>query len=354
MSSPTLSTPHRRRNALTGEWVLVSPQRTLRPWLGAVEKSVPATVPPYDPTCYLCPGNARAGDVRNPPYTGTFVFTNDFAALVPAGGRVKTVDRGLLTAQIEPGTCRVVCFSPRHDLTLPRLPVGEVERVIETWTEEFARLQSRPEIGYVQIFENQGSMMGASNPHPHCQIWAQETVPGIPSVEGAQQREHYQHTGRTLLEEYVSQEEEEGERLVCTNDEWVALVPYWAVWPFELLVVPRRPVSDLLRLNEAERRGFADILRRVTIRYDNLFQAPFPYSAGIHQSPTDGTAHEEWHLHMHFLPPLLRSATIRKFMVGYELLAEPQRDITPEHSAERLRALPERHYLDGEPSLPGA
>ncbi|MGA9117894.1 MAG: UDP-glucose--hexose-1-phosphate uridylyltransferase [Bacteroidota bacterium] len=347
MISPELfANPHRRRNALTGEWVLVSPQRTLRPWQGAVEKTAPATLLPYDPACYLCPGNARAGNERNPPYTDTFVFTNDFAALIPSKPGGDTGEERLLTARRESGICRVVCFSPRHDLALPRLGPPAVERVVETWVEEYSRLRDQPGIGYVQIFENKGSMMGASNPHPHCQIWAQSTVPGIPAAEGVRQREHFQRTGRTLLSDYLELEEKEGERIVCRNDQFVALVPFWAVWPFEILVVARRPVPDLLHFTSSERTGFADILRQVTIRYDNLFESPFPYSAGMHQSPTDGVPHEEWHFHMHFLPPLLRSATVRKFMVGYELLAEPQRDITPELSAERLRAVPKTHYLD--------
>ena len=355
--------PHRRFNALTGEWVLVSPHRTRRPWQGQVERRPPENRSPYDPSCYLCPGNERAGGERNPNYAGTFIFENDYAALVPEGrGARSAAVRGqqrteaprtahlapraedLLRAIPEPGTCRVVCFSPRHDLTLPDMAIPVIRGVVDAWAEEFERLGSDPEIGYVQIFENKGEVMGASNPHPHGQIWAQRSVPLIPSREGERFAEHVGRTGRTLLEDYLAVELEQEERVVCANNGFVALVPFWATWPFELLVVSRRPVPHLPALDAGERDQLADILKRVTTRYDNLFETSFPYSAGFHQAPTDGAAHPEWHLHMHFYPPLLRSATVRKFLVGYEMLGEAQRDLTPEAAAARLRDQPEVHY----------
>ncbi len=348
MTTELFRAPHRRFNPLTGEWILVSPQRTLRPWQGSVERP-PTDLPPrYDPACYLCPGNSRAGRERNPHYNGTFVFTNDFSALLPGTPAAASGQGSLLAARGEAGTCRVVCFSPRHDLTLAQMDTRGVRGVIDAWVDEYARLCGVPGIGYVQIFENKGPMMGASNPHPHGQIWAQASVPDVPAREAARQLEHFHTSGSTLLSRYLSCELREEERLVTANEHFVALVPFWAVWPFETMIVSRRPIPDLTRLLPDERQAFADILRRLTVRYDNLFQTPCPYSAGIHQAPTDGADHPEWHLHMHFYPPLLRSASIRKFMVGYEMLAEPQRDITAEVSAARLRELPEVRYDAGE------
>jgi UDPglucose--hexose-1-phosphate uridylyltransferase len=357
--------PHRRFNPLTGEWVLVSPHRTRRPWQGQVERRPADNRPRYDPTCYLCPGTERAGGARNPAYDGTFIFENDFAALTRADGGGQRVESAavstltpppsaLLRAEPEPGTCRVVCFSPRHDLTLPDMEVGVIRGVVDAWAAEYERLAGDPEIGYVQIFENKGEVMGASNPHPHGQIWAQRSVPLIPAREGERFAEHYARTGRTLLADYLALELELGERIVVENDGFVALVPFWAVWPFELLVVSRRPVPHLDALDDAERDQLSDILKRVTTRYDNLFETSFPYSAGFHQAPTDGTAHREWHLHMHFYPPLLRSATVRKFLVGYEMLGEPQRDLTPESAAARLRELPEMHFRAARSEAEGA
>ena len=333
---------HRRLNLLTGEWVLVSPHRTQRPWQGSIERVDIVTRPAYDPQCYLCPGNARAGGVRNPAYRGPFVFDNDFAALrspsseEPTPGEVCVDD--LLIAQRESGRCRVVCFSPRHDLSLPDMEPSAIRSVVEIWTDESERLGHDPEIGYVQIFENRGEMMGCSNPHPHGQIWAQRSVPVVVAQETVRLHDHYLRHGRTLLTDYLQLECALGDRVVCANDGFVALVPFWAMWPFELLIVSVRPVARLSALADAERTHLADLLRRVTTRYDNLFATPFPYSAGVHQAPTDGLPHPEWHLHLHFYPPLLRSATVRKFVVGYELLAESQRDLTPEAAAQRLRA----------------
>lgn len=347
MSEAMPGTPHRRMNLLTGEWVLVSPHRTKRPWQGQMETPAPAERPAYDPECYLCPGNARAGGAQNPPYTSTFVFENDYAALLPNADPVNfqrslTPDGpALLVAEGERGICRVVCFSPRHDLTLAQMSATEIRSVVDVWAAQYTELGAIPWVNHVQIFENRGAMMGASNPHPHGQIWATATVPVEPAKELVQQRTYYGAHGRTLLSDYLELELRERERIVCTNERFVALVPFWATWPFETLVLPREPRSALPDLDEAERDALADILRRLTRRYDNLFQTSFPYSMGFHQCPTDGAAHPEWHLHAHFYPPLLRSATVRKFMVGFELLGMPQRDITPESAAERLRELPE-------------
>jgi UDPglucose--hexose-1-phosphate uridylyltransferase len=338
--------PHRRRNPLTGEWVLVSPHRMQRPWQGQVEPRSTEAQPAYDPGCYLCPGNERAGGARNPAYGSAYAFDNDFAALKPVAspGSGHVSDDGLLVAEPESGECRVICFSPRHDHSLPDMSIAAIRDVVDLWSEEYARLGRRDDIGHVQIFENKGQVMGCSNPHPHGQIWAQRTVPREPAREAGHLAEHHARHGRTLLEDYLALELRRGERIVCANDDFVALVPYWAVWPFETLVIGRRPAAHLGELTDGERTALADIIKRLTTRYDNLFEISFPYSAGIHQAPTDGRTHPEWHLHMHLYPPLLRSATVRKFLVGYEMLGEPQRDLTAESAAERLRGLSERLY----------
>ncbi len=345
--------PHRRYNPLTREWVLVSPHRTKRPWQGQVETPPPEQRPLYDPNCYLCPGNARANGEINPHYEHTFVFTNDFSALLPdipsgeyasSAGSPDDAAPPLLYARSERGVCRVVCFSPRHDLTLPEMDVPDLARVVDVWAQEYEAIGALPYIGYVQIFENRGAMMGASNPHPHGQIWATERLPLTIMREDTAQRDYLAATGRSLLADYLALELEREERLVCANDYFVALVPFWAVWPFETMIISRRHAGAISDLTADERVGLADMLKRLTTRYDNLFQVSFPYSLGFHQRPTDGTPYPAWHLHAHAYPPLLRSATVRKFMVGFELLAEAQRDITPEQAAERLRALPERHY----------
>lgn len=340
--------PHRRYNPLTRDWILVSPHRTHRPWQGQVERTpVPASLT-YDPSCYLCPGNSRAGGIQNPEYTSTFVFENDFAALKleRAQGGVNECGRGLIVAETERGLCKVVCFSPRHDLTLPRMSIGEIRSVVDVWSDEHAAIGSMPEIQYVQIFENRGEMMGCSNPHPHCQIWATETIPNEPTKEQAALAEYRERNGSCLLCDYVAYECGSGERLVCENEHFVAVVPFWAIWPFETLLLSKDHVADMPSMNGQARTALADILRRLTIRYDNLFEVSFPYSMGFHQRPTDGQDHAEWHFHAHFYPPLLRSATVRKFMVGYEMLASPQRDITPESAAERLRSLADVHFAE--------
>ncbi|MGC9999846.1 MAG: UDP-glucose--hexose-1-phosphate uridylyltransferase [Bryobacteraceae bacterium] len=335
--------PHRRLNPLTGEWVLVSPHRTKRPWQGQVEKVPPDERPAYDPGCYLCPGNARAGGLRNPQYETTLVFANDFAALLPdtpAG----TFEHGeLLRAEAQPGVCRVVCFSPRHDLAIAEMDAGAVRRVVDAWVDEYSELMARPGIGYVQIFENRGAMMGCSNPHPHGQIWAPSTIPNEPAKEHAAQKAYFESHGRTLLADYADVELKLGERIVAVNASFVVLTPFWAVWPFEVMIVSRRPVSGLDRMTERERDDLAAAMKSVATRYDNLFEVSFPYTMGFHQRPA-GAEYPFWHFHAHYYPPLLRSATVRKFMVGYEMLATPQRDITPEAAAARLRELSEVHY----------
>jgi len=343
--------PHRRFNPLTREWVQVSPHRTERPWQGQVESILPEAPATYDPNCYLCPGNARAGGARNPAYTETFVFDNDFAALKPDTPASDIQEKGLLVARSEAGRCRVVCFSPRHDLTMARMSVPELRHVVDTWAREFSELGNDPRIRSVQIFENRGAMMGCSNPHPHGQIWANETPPNELAKELAAFRDYRQLHGTTLLQDYLELELGKQERLVCANDHFVLLVPFWAVWPFETLLVSRRCVPALDELNDEERSALAEILRQATLRYDNLFRTSFPYTMGFHQRPTDGGDYPEFHLHAHFYPPLLRSATIRKFMVGYEMLAMPQRDITAETAALWLREVPAQHYLDLQPPI---
>lgn len=331
--------PHRRYNPLTRDWVLVSPQRAKRPWLGQVEKTPATELPSYDPTCYLCPGNERAGGIRNPEYTGTFVFDNDFAAILPGtpGDSFSTQSSNLLIAEPEQGICRVICFSPRHDLTLPQLSQAEVEKVIHTWADQSRELEALPWIQYVQIFENKGAIMGCSNPHPHSQLWATRHIPNEPARELASQKEYFQLHQSCLLLDALKEEQRSGERIICKNESFTALVPFWAVWPFEVLVTSHHPLAHLGDLTESEERDLAQILRDITNRYDRLFEVSFPYSMGFHPAPADGTRHPEWVLHAHFYPPLLRSATVKKFMVGYEMLAMPQRDLTPETAAERLR-----------------
>jgi UDPglucose--hexose-1-phosphate uridylyltransferase len=346
MTAP-LKSPHRRYNPLLDDWVLCSPHRLQRPWQGQVEHEPPETRPAYDPSCYLCPGNVRANGEHNPRYTSTFAFDNDFAALLPESPLDPVAEGGLLVAEPATGRCRVLCFSPRHDLTLAEMDTPSIRPVVDAWAAETETIGGNPSIRYVQVFENRGAMMGASNPHPHCQIWATGHVPVIPARKLATQRAYYDRHGRDLVGDYLERELADKERLVCRNEHWVALVPFWAVWPFELMLVPVRRAVDLPSLSGDERDALADILHRVCVRYDNLFHTPFPYSMGFHGRPTDGEEHPWWRLHAVYFPPLLRSATVRKFLVGYELTAEPQRDLTAEDAAARLRAQSETHYGKG-------
>jgi UDPglucose--hexose-1-phosphate uridylyltransferase len=345
ISSDLTAHSHCRFNPLKREWVLVSPHRMERPWQGQVETVSPEALLAFDPNCYLCPGNVRSGGLRNPTYTATFVFDNDFAALKPETPAEGVQEEELLVARSEAGRCRVVCYSPRHDLTMARMSVPEIYRVVDTWAEESRELGGQQNIQSVQVFENRGAMMGCSNPHPHGQIWANQTLPNELTGELAALGAYYRSHASTLLGDYLALEREKQERMVCVNDHFAVLVPYWAVWPFETLLVSRRSVSALHELSHEERNALADILSQTTVRYDNLFKTSFPYTMGIHQRPIDSEAHPEFHLHAHFYPPLLRSATVRKFMVGYEMLAMPQRDLTAETAAQWLRDVPARHYL---------
>ena len=361
--------PHRRLNALTGDWILVSPHRTKRPWQGQVERPPQETRPAHDPTCYLCPGNERAGGKRNPDYASTFVFTNDFAALLPNSPAAPAGGSPLMRAESEQGTCRVICFSPRHDLTLPEMPVEDIRHVVDVWAEQIVELGKQ--YRWVQVFENKGAVMGCSNPHPHGQVWAGSALPNEPAKEDRQQRAYFEQHGSPLLLDYAALEASQGERVVVENEHWLAVVPYWALWPFEILLLPRRHVLRLPDLTDAERDALASILKRLLTRYDNLFEVSFPYSMGWHGAPTGSeergemrdepevddqlpnssfivprSSFEHWQLHAHFYPPLLRSATVKKFMVGYEMLGEPQRDLTAEQAAGRLRELSEVHYKE--------
>lgn len=330
--------PHRRFNPLHGDWVLVSPQRTQRPWQGQVNKPTQAERLHYDPSCYLCPGNPRAGGAQTPAYTTVYAFDNDYPALLPPDASAAAPpSHGLLVAEPEAGRCRVVCFDPDHSLRLSQMPVESIVRVVELWQSETAELGALDWIGYVQIFENRGAMMGSSNPHPHCQIWATGHVPDEPAAETRTQADYLAQHGRTLLADYLAQELEARERVVLENEHFVAVVPFWAVWPFETLVLPRAALGSFTELTPAQAAGLAALLKAMTGAYDALFDTPFPYTMGFHQRPTDGAVHPEWTLHAHFYPPLLRSAEIRKFMVGFEMLGMPQRDITPERAAEMLR-----------------
>ena len=334
--------PHRRFNLLMDEWVLVSPQRNKRPWLGQTEATPPEQKPEHDAGCYLCAGSERAGGEVNPDYVGPYVFDNDFPALLPDTPQIDTTDDKLFRAKTALGTARVICFSERHDLTLPELPKQGVRRVVDAWVGQIEDLGRH--FGWVALFENKGAMMGCSNPHPHGQVWASDFIPNEVAREDACQKRFFNDTGKVLLVDYLEADLRQAERVVIDNEHWVAVVPYWANWPFETLLMPRRHVLRLTDLTEAERDGLADIVKRLTTRYDNLFETEFPYSMGWHGAPTGEGDYEYWQLHAHFYPPLLRSATVRKFMVGYELLSEPQRDMTAEDAAKKLRDLSERHY----------
>ncbi len=333
--------PHRRYNPLLGEWVLVSPHRAKRPWQGQSEEPSNEQKPSYDPNCYLCAGNTRINGEINPDYTGTFVFENDFAAL-KKDTEDASESEGLFQFQTEQGCSRVICFSPDHSKTLPELTNDQRMQVVDCWKKQTADLGQQYQ--WVQVFENKGAMMGCSNPHPHGQVWAQQHLPSDPAKKLTQLGEYYSTYSRPLLLDYARQEVEKQERVVCQNNHWVVVVPYWAAWPFETLLLPLFDVQSLDSISDQQTESLAEIIGEITTRYDNLFETSFPYSMGWHSAPFDNQAHPEWTLHAHFFPPLLRSASVRKFMVGYEMMAEAQRDLTPEQAADRLKALTVQHY----------
>lgn len=332
-----ISSPHRRYNPLKDEWVLVSPQRTRRPWNGEIENKMPISSVKYDPKCYLCPGNVRANGESNPQYKDTFVFTNDFPAMMNTSGRLKQYTSGILSSETISGECRVVCFSKRHDLTFAQMETADIKRVIETWIEQIKDLKKQ--YNYVQIFENKGEMMGCSNSHPHGQIWASSFIPDEVEKENRQQKQYFEKNKSGLLPDYLKAELSEKERIIIQNESWAVLVPFWAVWPFETLLLPKKRNPQLFMLTQKEILSLAEIMKQILQIYDRLFTTSMPYSMGWHFAPLNQSNPESWQLHAHYYPPLLRSATVKKFMVGYEMLAEAQRDITPEIAAERLRSL---------------
>lgn len=337
--------PHRRYNPLLDEWVLVSPHRAKRPWQGQNEIISTEKRPEYDRECYLCPGNVRANGVKNPDYSDSYVFENDFAAMKQEEiAFEEDQNTSFFKAKPERGISRVVCFSPRHDLTLPEMEVKDIVNIILTWQKEYTFLGDKDYINHVQIFENKGSVMGCSNPHPHGQIWAQSSLPTQVAKTQASLKSYYDKNKSSLLKDYLLQELDKKERIVIENEHFVVLVPFWAIWPYEVMIISKRHFGRITNMTAGEIKAYAEIMKAITIKYDNLFCTSFPYSSGIHQAPTDGEEHPEWHFHMHFYPPLLRSATVKKFMVGYELLGESQRDITAEKSAEILRNQSDVHY----------
>jgi UDPglucose--hexose-1-phosphate uridylyltransferase len=327
---------HKRYNILTGEWVLVSPHRAKRPWQGQNEAVNNEKRPSYDESCYLCPGNTRINGEVNPEYTDVFVFTNDFAAL-QNDSPTFNVNDGLLKAQSETGICKVICFSPDHSKSLADMSASEIQKVVFTWQKEFKELSENPKINYVQIFENKGAVMGCSNPHPHGQIWSQSSLPNEVLKKNTQQLDYYNKNKSSLLGDYLTQELDKNERIIFENDGFVVLVPFWAVWPFEVMIVPKKQQVNILEMTEDETLQYGEAIAVLTKAYDQIFNTSFPYSSGIHQAPTDGNANKHWHWHMSFYPPLLRSASVKKFMVGYEMFGTPQRDITPEQAVKMIK-----------------
>ena len=340
--------PHRRYNPLTAEWVKVSPHRTKRPWNGQTEKSSANILPEYEKTCYLCPGNERAGGNSNPGYKGVYVFDNDYAALLPDTETFEINENDFIRGKTEKGICRVICYTEKHNCTMAQMKTDEIISIIEIWKREYTGLSEKDFINHIQIFENKGAVMGCSNPHPHGQIWAEEFIPDLPASEILNQRKYFDKHGTPMLGDYAEYENEKKERIIYENSSFIAVVPYWAVWPFETMILPVKHITSIDQLGKSETADFADAFKKVTVKYDNLFKTSFPYSMGIHQSPVDGKDYSFTRMHVHFAPPLLRSATVKKFMVGYELMAMPQRDITPEKSAEILKVLPDVHYLESE------
>ncbi|RSK41900.1 UDP-glucose--hexose-1-phosphate uridylyltransferase [Mangrovimonas spongiae] len=334
---------HKRYNPLTGEWVLVSPHRAKRPWQGQEEEPSKEQRPSHDPTCYLCAGNKRANGETNPDYNDVYVFVNDFSAL-QKDSKQFTVNDGLIKAEAEQGICKVICFSPDHSKSLADMNVKDIQKVIHTWQNEYVTLGKQPNINYVQIFENKGAVMGCSNPHPHGQIWSQSTLPNEVVKKDNQQKAYFKTHQKTLLQDYLKQELKLKERLVFENRAFVVLVPFWAVWPYEVMIVPKQPQEDITKLPREETILFAEAISVLTKTYDKLFNTSFPYSSGIHQAPTNGEDNDHWHWHMSFYPPLLRSATVKKFMVGYEMFGMAQRDITPETAAKTLKHLADNLY----------
>ena len=344
MKSEFNDLPHRRFNPLTESWVLVSPHRAKRPWQGQVEKLPSDERPAFDPTCYLCPGNTRANGEINPDYKDVYVFNNDFASLLEDITEGVFQDGDLFKAEMERGIGKVICFSPQHNLTVPEMEESAIRKVVDAWVSEYLDLGKKSFINYIQIFENKGAIMGCSNPHPHGQIWAQKSIPDEPFKKQKAQLKYWKKHQKSLLSDYLTKELDKKDRILFENEHFVGLVPFWATWPFEAMIIPKRHVARISDMTDAEKDGLANAYKQLTVMYDNLFETSFPYSAGIHQAPTDNKSHTEWHFHMVFYPPLLRSATVKKFMVGYEMLANAQRDITPEKAADVLRNLPKVHY----------
>ena len=342
MNNPINEFPHRRYNPLTGEWILVSPHRTKRPWQGKQEKFNPIKRPEYDENCYLCPTNKRAKGEVNPDYKETNVFVNDFSALLPQNQLVSSLESPFFKTKSIEGICKVICFSPRHDLTMAEMTKKEIKAVVNLWAEQLEDLGKTYQ--WVQIFENKGAIMGCSNPHPHGQIWAENDLPREAEKEDVHQKKYFEKHSGLLLLDYLHEELLRKERVVVENDHWAALVPYWALWPYETILLPKKATQRLSDLKECQKNDLANILQILTIKYDNLFETSFPYTMGWHNAPFNDKDNSHWQLHAHFYPPLLRSAKVKKFMVGYEMLAEPQRDITAEQAAARLQELPERHY----------
>ncbi|MDV2447589.1 galactose-1-phosphate uridylyltransferase [Elizabethkingia anophelis] len=337
--------PHTRVNILTGEKVLVSPHRNKRPWQGQTEAISSERRNEYEPECYLCPGNKRSDGTVNPDYSDHFSFVNDFSALLQDTPDHQSNEEGLFVTENIKGICKVLAFTPRHDLTLATMDEASIKSVVDLWQTEFEELRSKDWIKYIQIFENKGAVMGCSNPHPHGQIWAQNTLPVELEKESVQQKKYFEKYQKTLLKSYLEAELEKQERIIYENNSFVVLVPFWAAWPFETMIISKRSVQYISEFTASEKSDLAQALKVLTVKYDNLFKTSFPYSAGIHQAPVNSGGFPEWHWHMHFYPPLLRSATVKKFMVGYEMLANPQRDITPEQAAQQLREQSLTHYL---------